>query len=215
MRTRSRWSRIGALSVAVGALLSVAGGGVAAQQGRYDDPEAGSVYARVRYLEGSMVLQRSDDGQVVQATINDPVVPGDRLTTEDGRAEIGLSDGSTVWVDRDTRLDVRSLADLDNRYESSNLLALEDGVLRIDAVDTDNKSRTFRVDSEAGSVYLLSGGVFRIEIRQGVATVYSFRGVAELSGDEGSVLVRSGERSSVQIGRLPSEPRNFNTARLD
>src|SRR2546426_11106453 len=125
-----------------------------------------------------------------------------------------ISAGSSLWPDRRPRLTVRNLADIDNRYESTNLLALEGGAVRIEAPDSENKNKTFRVDTEAGSVYLLSGGSFRIETDEGVVTLYSFRGVAELSGDGGSVLVRSGERGSVQPGRAPSEPRPVSTARL-
>lgn len=216
MCTRRKWARIVPVVLTFGILLSFGGRGtVSRADDSAEDPEYGSTFGRVRFLDGSMTLQRTSQGDLTDATVNDPVVPGDRLGTEDGRAEIGMSDGSTLWLDRSTRLTVRNLADIDNRYESTNLLALEGGAVRIEAPDSENKNKTFRVDTEAGSVYLLSGGSFRIETDEGVVTLYSFRGVAELSGDDGSVLVRSGERGSVQPGRAPSEPRRFNTARLD
>ena len=180
-----------------------------------DDPEYGSVYGRIRYLEGGLTLERAGEGSVTDGVVNDPVTPGDRVSTEDGRAEISLADGSVVWFDQDTRVSLRNLADLDNRYEKTNLIALESGAFRVDTSDPESRDQTFRIDTEAGSIYLLSGGSYRIENEDGATTVYSFRGVAELSGDEDSVLVRTGERSSVQPGRLPSEPRRFNTARLD
>ncbi len=180
-----------------------------------DDTNLGSTYGRVRFLEGDLSVQRTGEGQVEEGTLNSPVTPGDRLTTGAGRAEIGLADGTVLWLDGGTRLDVRNLADLDNRYESIDLFALESGSVRIETPDFDSKARTYRIDTEAGSIYVLSGGSFRIEIDDGSTTLYSFRGVAELSGDDGSVLVRTGERSSVQSGRIPSDPRRFNTARLD
>ncbi|OLD64736.1 MAG: hypothetical protein AUI47_04525 [Acidobacteria bacterium 13_1_40CM_2_68_5] len=180
-----------------------------------DDADLGSTYGRVRFLEGDLSVQRTGQGEVSEGTLNSPVTPGDRLTTSDGRAEIGLADGAVLWLDGGTRLDVRNLADIGNRYDSTDLLALEGGVLRLEVPEFDSKTRSYRVDTEAGSVYLLSGGSFRIEIDDGSTTLYSFRGVAELSGDDGSVLVRTGERSSVQSGRIPSDPRRFNMARLD
>jgi uncharacterized protein DUF6600/FecR-like protein len=179
------------------------------------NPEYGATFGRVRYVQGSLTLQRTGEGELTEATVNDPVVPGDRLTSGNGRSELVLSDGSTLWLDRGTSLDVRNLADIESRYESTNLFALENGAIRIEAPEPQNKNRTFRVDTEAGSVYLLTGGSFRIESGEGVTTLYSFRGVAELSGDDASVLVRTGERSSVQAGRAPSEARQFNTTRLD
>jgi len=216
MRTNPKWARRLPPILALGVFLAFGVGDAAARaEESSEDPEYGSTFGRVRYLEGSLTLQRTADSESTDATVNDPVVAGDRLLNGDGRAEIGLSDGSTVWLDVGTRLYVRNLADLDNRYESTNLFALEAGAIRVDAPDPENKNKTYRVDTEAGSVYLLSGGSFRIETDEGSTTLYSFRGVAELSGDDGSVLVRSGERSSVQPGRVPSEARRFNTARLD
>jgi uncharacterized protein DUF6600/FecR-like protein len=216
MRPNPSRSRFVLPVLLLGALLSFGGRVTAARaDDRNEDPESGSTFGRVRYLEGGLTLQRTGQGEFADATVNDPIAPGDTLASEDGRSELGLSDGSTVWLDRGTRVDVRNLADIDGRYESTNLFALEGGAIRIEAPEPESKSKTYRVDTEAGSIYLLSGGSFRIETEEGVTTLYSFRGVAELSGDDGSVLVRSGERGSVQPGRPPSEPRRFNTARLD
>ncbi len=201
MRAKTRWSQLILVAGALGGLLL--GGTI--PPALADDADLGSTYGRVRFLEGDLSVQRAGEGET----------PGDRLTTSDGRAEIGLADGTVLWLDGGTRLDARNLADVGNRYESTDLLALEGGAMRMEVPEFDSKTRSYRIDTEAGSVYLLSGGSFRIEIDDGSTTLYSFRGVAELSGDDGSVLVRTGERSSVQSGRIPSDPRRFNTARLD
>ncbi len=182
---------------------------------RAEDEEYGSTFGRVRYIEGTVSLQRTKEGDVSEAAVNSPVAPGDRAWTEDGRAEISLADGSIISLDRDTRLDLRTLADISNRFEKTNLLALLGGTVRIDAPEAEDNDKVFQIDTEAGSVYLLSGGTFRIDAEGGLTTVSSFRGVAELSGDEGSVLVRSGERSSVRSGRTAADPRPFNTLRQD
>ncbi|HEU4402701.1 MAG TPA: DUF6600 domain-containing protein [Candidatus Polarisedimenticolia bacterium] len=195
----------------MGLLLTVTSSGSAMAQ----DEGYGATFARVRQVEGALKLQRTQEGEVVEADVNTPVASGDRAWTEGGRAEIGLADGSIIWLDQDTRLDLRNLADLDNRYEKTNLLALDHGSLRIQAAGTEEKDKVFQIDTEAGSVYLLSEGVFRIDVEGGVTTVSSFRGVAEASGDDGSRLVRSGERTSVRQGRVPADARPFNTMRLD
>src|SRR2546426_12632205 len=114
-----------------------------------------------------------------------------------------ISAGSSLWPDRRPRLTVRNLADIDNRYESTNLLALEGGAVRIEAPDSENKNKTFRVDTEAGSVYLLSGGSFRIETDEGVVRLYSFRGGGGVSGGEGFGLGPPGGRGSGRTGRAP------------
>lgn len=180
-----------------------------------DDQDRGSTYARVRYVDGGLTVQSTGQGEVVEAVVNTPVVPGDSAWTEDGRAEIELADGSVLRLDAGTRIDVRNLADLGNRYEKTTLIALRQGGLQIDAPEPSSSDKVIQIDSEGGSVYLLSGGSFRIDAEGSVCTVSSLRGVAELSGDGGSVLVRSGERSSAGRGRNPSDPRPFNTLRQD
>src|SRR5262245_25727074 len=112
MRARTRWYR---LILWVGALTGLLQGGPVAPA-LADDANPGSTYGRVRYLQGDLSLQRTGEGQVEEGTLNSPVTPGDRLTTGDGRAELGLADGTVLWLDGGTRLDVRNLADLDNRY---------------------------------------------------------------------------------------------------
>src|SRR5947208_11365767 len=84
-RPKPKRRRFVAPVLVLGALLSSAGPATAVRAGdRDEDPEYGSTFARVRYLEGGLTLQRTGQGEVTDATLNDPVTPGDRLTTEDG-----------------------------------------------------------------------------------------------------------------------------------
>ncbi|MFQ5876947.1 MAG: DUF6600 domain-containing protein, partial [Acidobacteriota bacterium] len=190
----------------------VPGGGRARAAGQ----ESGSSYARVRYAEGEATIRKTLDGEIVEAGINVPLAPGDRAWTEGGRLEVELVDGVIVWLDEGTHLIFRSLSDFANEYQSTNLLALEEGSLRIELPHpVDDEESVFQIDTEGGSIYPVSSGSYRIDSERGVTTLSSFRGVAELSGDRGSVLVRSGERSSVRAGRTPSGPQPFNTQRLD
>jgi uncharacterized protein DUF6600/FecR-like protein len=194
------------------ALVSIAG---ARAEDSEVDSEAGSTYARVRYVDGRATLQHTAEGEVAEGIVNSPIAPGDTAWTDEGRAEIGLADGAVLRLDGGTRIDVRTLADVDNRFEKTNLIALEQGSLRVTTPEPDSSDEVFQIDTDGGSIYLLSGGSYRIDVDGSISTVSSFRGVAELSGDGGSVLVRSGERSSVGRGRSPAEPRPFNTLRLD
>jgi hypothetical protein len=200
-----------ALQVLAFALLASVGRPAAAE----DDEAIGATYGRVRYLAGALTIEQVAEGEVVEGTVNSPVIAGDRLVMRSGRVEIELADSSVVWMDSDTRLEFRTLADLRNRYERTNLLALVQGSIRVETRDPGDPDAVFQIDTEAGSVYLLSAGSFRIDVAGGSAAVSSYGGVAEFSGDGGSVLVRSGQRSSVEVGRSPSNPRHFNTQRLD
>src|SRR5207245_10310930 len=140
---------------------------------RADDGEAGSTYARVRYLEGSLVLRRPGDAEVAQASINSPLAPGGSAWTEEGRAEIELADGSVIRLDGGTRVDFRALCDVNNNYEKTNLIALEQGSLRIEASEPQGSDKVFQIDTDGGSVYLLSGGSFRIDAEGRVIPVSS------------------------------------------
>jgi len=209
----SRSVRIARTAAILGLLLVAPFAGTARADD--DDEKAGSTYARVRYLEGKLMLERPGDGEVAQASVNSPLAPGDGAWTDEGRAEIELADGSVIRLDGGTRIDLRALSDVGNGYEKTNLIALEQGSLRIEASEPQGSDKVFQIDTDGGSVYLLSGGSFRIDAEGSVSTVSSFSGVAELSGDIGSVLVRSGERSSVRRAGSPTEPRPFNTLRED
>jgi uncharacterized protein DUF6600/FecR-like protein len=175
----------------------------------------GANYARIRHTQGVMTLERGEGGQAAEAALNRPIAPGDRLHSPVGRGEVQLADSSLIWVDHGSVLEFQSLADRDNRYERTNLVTLHRGRLRIETRDPADADAVFQVDSEAGSIYLLSAGSFRIEAEGGVTMLFSYSGVAEFSGDEGSVLVRSGQSSSVAVGGVPTAPRRFNTARRD
>ncbi|HET8948005.1 MAG TPA: DUF6600 domain-containing protein, partial [Candidatus Polarisedimenticolia bacterium] len=200
--------------LATGALLPwVLSAGLAAAA--QPDEEVGSTYARVRFVEQGLSIERPSEGDILAGAVNAALIPGDTIQTTNGRAEIELADSSVLYLDNDTRLELRNLADYDNRYERTNLLALRQGAIRVDNRDASDADSVFQIDTEAGSIYLLSGGSIRIEADGGGTTVASYSGVAEFSGDGGSVLVRSGQRASVAAGAMPDEPRRFNTARSD
>ncbi len=180
-----------------------------------DPGNAGATYARVRYLEGDVRIERDATADLDAVTTNSPVTPGDRVIVEGGRAEIELADGALVWLDHDSRIAFRTLADANSEFERITLLALENGAMRIEVPESDDPDAAVQVDTEAGSIYLLSAGTFRIETADGLTTLASLGGVAEFSGDGGSVLVRSGQRSAVEGGRSPGAPTRYNTQRQD
>lgn len=215
MRSPTKTRKIGYLLTLVAAafaMLALAGAPVRSQE---NDDGYGATYARIRFLEGQASIESTTQGQGVEATANMPLAPSDRILTGDGRVELELADGSVLWLDRDTQLYLRNLSDINNRYENSNLLALPQGTIRLEAVEPESKDKVFRIDTPHGSVYLLSGGSFRVDADDDRTSIASLRGVAELSGDEGSVLVRSGEMSFVDREGTPAGPRSFNTLRAD
>ena len=169
----------------------------------------GSSFARVRFVETVLTLERPAEGEVFPVSMNSPVTTGDVAGTGDGRAEIDLADSSRVMLDAGTRVVFRALTDATSTNGPATILVLERGAVRLDVGDAAAGEGSFEIDTAAGTIYLLSGGSFRIEVRNGETTLASYRGAAELSGDEGSVLLRSGQRSVTQVERAPSEPRRW------
>src|SRR5262245_10973802 len=189
--------------------------GIAQDNGSDDgyDLDAGAP-ARIRALDGNATLERDLEQDRMQATINAPVYPGDRIITEDGPLELQLPDGSLVWVDSSTVVELVALND-DSGSQEDTVLKLGQGIVetRIDAVQSGETA--LRIDTPESSVYLMSRGRFRIESSHGITTVTSYRGVAELAGDEGSTLIRSGQQSRVQSGAGAEDAWAVNTLRLD
>src|SRR5262245_22034257 len=99
MFTNPKQARRAAGILAIGVLLALGPAKAAHAAEAAEDPAYGSTFGRVCFLEGHMTLQRAVDGESLDANVNDPVAAGDRLLNGDGRAEIGLADGSTIWLD--------------------------------------------------------------------------------------------------------------------
>jgi uncharacterized protein DUF6600/FecR-like protein len=182
-------------------------------------PASGAVYARLKYFEGTLSLKRESEstGEEAKLVVNSPLVPGDQIWTgEDGRTEIQLADGAILRLDRDSRVTLQNLPDREGSFDSTALLRLLNGSLYIRTDNFDPRSRRFQIDTPSGSIFLLSAGVFRVDVGpNGVSTVASYRGVAEMLSEDMSVMAHSGERVSSDPGHKPTEARAFNTLRRD
>ena len=176
-------------------------------------------YGRVKYRDIGVSILRTayDPGQppVSDAGINAPVFPGDAILTDhDQRAEVELAGGSLVRVDRDTEITFQALPDPYAEVADNTVLQLAEGTIQVTSYL--GEMEEFRIDTPSASVYLLGDGDFRIEVNsQGRTRVTSYRGVSELVGDGGSVLVRAGTLSEVFVGSYPLAPEPFNTFAVD
>jgi hypothetical protein len=184
-----------------------------------DDYQQGD-FGRVRLAEkGATVVraQPDEDGRPGdgEATVNTPVFPGDTVRTgPDQRVEIQLASGTLLRQDDDTEMTYLSLPRPGAEFQDNTVLRLSSGAVRI--VGTVQEKETFRVDTPAASVYMLGDADVRVEVgRGGSARVLSHRGVVEVVGEGGSVLVRGGMRTTVDRGSVPSDPRAFNTFASD
>ncbi len=183
-----------------------------------DDYRAGN-FGRIRFQEnGSTILRAQPERDVPRENAggtNAAIFPGDSLTTaRDQRVEVQLANGTVVRLDRDSQIQFESLPESGAAFQDNTVLKLAAGVIRISAIV--GEKGDFRVDTPAASAYLLGDGESRIEVdTDGTTRVYSHRGVVEVVGDGGSVLVRGGMRTSVDPSSVPGNPRAFNTFAAD
>ena len=208
---------LGAFALAATLVL---GRGAAAQA--QDDPGYGDGYqegnyGRIRYADGGASILRADgsreDGE--RSGLNAPIFPGDTVRTgSDQRVEIQLASGSIVRLDRGTSVVFQSMPDPYAKFQDNAVLVLQGGVMRVQARLLDKEE--FRVDTDGSSIYLVGEGDFRIENDgRGRTSVASLRGVAEVVGSGGSVLVRGGSRTTVISGSDPEDPRAYSAYASD
>ena len=167
---------------------------------------SGATFARVRFVESILTVERPGEEEALSISVNFPLADGDRVGTSSGRAVIDLANSSRVDLDTRTRLEFRSLADASNTEARATVLVLESGGVRLDVADSAILAGRFEIDTPAGSIDLLSAGSFLIVHSDGVTALGTIHGAAELSGEEGSALLRSGQRSTLGGERTPSEP---------
>jgi len=206
-------------AILVGAVLTIAISGlmpVAAQNADAfgDDYQDGN-FGRVRFEERGLTIVRLTSGVDAGATVNAPIFPGEStLTSLNQRAEIQLAAGTLVRIDYSTELAFLALPDPYAEITDNTVLQLTEGAIRLTAVLADGEE--FRIDTPAATIYLLSDGDYRIEVEStGRTKVISRRGVAEVVGEGGSVLLRGGSLTEIFPGSLPADPYPFNTFSSD
>lgn len=164
--------------------------------------------AHLAVVEGSASLER--DGRVETVNGGMPFVPGDRLRTEGGRAEILFPDGSALDVDEFTSIDLMS----------PTLLRVTSGRVLLAVYGAGNPSSAVRyqIDTPAASATTDGPGEYRISLFNAPALQTELavtRGYAALSNEGGTTPLRAGERALADEGRGPSSPQLFNSARFD
>jgi hypothetical protein len=210
MRARSR-----SISWALALTAAIAAAGPALAQAAdpegYGDGYQSGAYGRIRYADqgGTIVRSEGESGPSDQATINAPIFPGDTVRTgRDQRIEIQLAGGSTVRIDRRGEIAFQSMPNPSAKFQDNTVLALHSGIVRV--TSRLGEKEEFRIDTPDASVYLLGSGDFRIEAGDRSGThVASLRGVAEVVGNDASVLVRGGLRTTASAGSAPETPRAY------
>ena len=174
----------------------------------YGDGYQSGAYGRIRSADGGASVIRADGERddSDRASVNAPIFPGDMLRTDaNQRVEVQLAGGTVVRIDRGGEIVFQSLPNPSATLQDNTVIALNGGAVRITSRLGDKDE--FRIDTRDASVYLVGEGEFRIEAdERGGTRVSSLRGVAEVVGNDTSVLVRGGQRTSVVAGSTPDAP---------
>ena len=164
-----------------------------------------AVPAHISVTDGTVAVDRESGTETGVPDL--PLVEGDRVRTEQGRAEILLGDGSALHLDAQTRVDVNG----------ASLVRLLGG--RLVVFGEPSAVGTLQVDAAPASVRFSSSGEARISLYDGdagpVLDVAVVRGAVEVLTDGGTSYVQAGQRVLVDEGALPSMPVPFNSAQMD
>ncbi|MGC8916663.1 MAG: DUF6600 domain-containing protein [Thermoanaerobaculum sp.] len=179
MRTRTFWT----LGIAGLVAISLAAWG-------QESPQDLTSLSYISYLERYATVRAAAQDETLDAVVNMPVLPGDRVETARGaRMEVQLADGSTVWLDQFSTLDFDSMTNSRGSTAPRTALYLAAGRVAIEVAPT---APSMRVDSPAGTVYLARGGLYLLALDGDQLQVVAHRGSAELPAGMGSVLLRAG-----------------------
>jgi hypothetical protein len=177
-------------------------------------PAAAQSYrdGRIRLVERGVSLQRADESGAEEAVANTPILPGDRVWTDNrGRVEFQFAEGTVLRLDRRSKLDY--VAREQDRRGESIVLRLFSGGLFLHVRDRHDPA-DFTIEAGGGVFHTHGRGVFRVEAARGQADLSVYEGEAQFEGAE-RVRVRAGERLLTRQGDIVENPVAFDRREAD
>ncbi len=206
LRTARWWNPILALGFAA-ASFALPFSARAAYEPEYDasDYDDNQSYSYVREIDGSAALTQGDSGEREEASINQPLLAGDRFqVSRGGRAEIVLSDSSLLRLDGDTEIILEDLAASRDANAERTRLRLLSGTLQIVVDERWLGNEPPRIDTDNATFYLQQAGIYLVRAdRSGWSELVVRSGAAEVLTPRGSVLVRENEMATVDGDEYP------------
>nr|MDQ3283899.1 FecR domain-containing protein [Acidobacteriota bacterium] len=149
------------------------------------------------YDDGGTVVRSGDDGREIDAHRNLPIYPGDEIiTARRGRAEVRLSDGNIIGIDRTTALKVRSVLDAYEGDANETVAELRYG--KVAVYRTDIGRDHVRLDTDNASYVAEREGVYSVETdSNGRDRVMVFDGSIEVRTRTRTTRLRSGESAQI------------------
>jgi len=148
--------------------------------------------ARLSYLEGNVSYQHASDNDWSAASVNFPLLPGDRIYTgPDGRAEIEFDDGSVCRLAENTDIEVLSLRDDLIQWRIFTGLSTL----------TVSSNLDFEIDTPAAAFNTLRMGAYRFDVVEDGSTDAIVRGgELEAANNRFSRRVEPGELLHIDPG---------------
>ena len=171
------------LSIAIfGVMISV--GAKAQEQQQEAEPGA----ARISLMNGEVSTQRGDSGDWIAATVNAPLVNGDRVATAaNSRVEIQLDYADILRLNEKSEVQVADLGNVRIQVQVASGL--------VDYVVLKGAQANSEIDTPNVVVRPMGEGVYRIEVDGNGQTLVTVReGQVQVSTPQGSTTVRQGER---------------------
>jgi len=147
---------------------------------------------RVSLINGDVTMQRGDSGDWVNARLNTPLVPGDKVATgHDSRAEIQLDYADVLRLGENANA---SIADL-----TRNRMQVQVGLGLADFSQLRDSDANIEIDTPNVAIRPLRSGVYRIQVNSSTETQVIVRqGEAEVTTPQGSTRVQSGQLITVE-----------------
>ena len=162
--------------------------------------------ARMSFVGGKTFVQRASDLGFEEGALNMPISEGDRIATTEGRAEIHFGRGNYLRLDSETKLDVLNLP---KKADESARIRVWSGSVYL-VVGSLRQEKAIELHTADSSFYVLDKGVYRVDVRENRDTeIQVYEGLIEAAGEEGSTLLKGGQRLLISEGRFASRPSTF------
>src|SRR4051794_36525145 len=165
-----------------------------------DNNSTGRSQSYFTFEDGGTMVRQGDDGKEVEARVNFPVYPGDEITTSRrGRAEIRLSDGNVIALDRGTQIRFGGIRDsYDGEGANQTIVELHSGHVMLER-DGDDREPV-RIDAENASFAATERALYSIDLSRDRGAVRVYDGAIEVRTPSRTTRVRAGEE-----GRLDEQ----------
>ena len=158
----------------------------------------------ISYLERYATVQPATQEDSVEAAINMPLIPGDRIdTAREARMEVVLADGNSLWLDEYTTLSLDAVAYSRDGAADQTVLFLGEGTVMIEVSSHRLDQSPVRIDGRGATVYLNDAGLYRVlALPSGGLRLEVVEGLAEAATVAGGVLVRASSAAEIEGGEV-------------